>query len=464
MNVVSETGGAFMSPSKCDADGNLYIRKYAMDRPLLGPVAKIDPDGKRIALFDPAVFSQLALDRADAFSPASDGGMYQIAQSGVLKPRIYVLHFSSDGSPASPTLLDAEFEVYTFAAFANGNFLVSGVKRDVRDRNDRGRNFTAVFSTDGRELAQLSFPEPQAQDPQKAVKTGRRPRAASQKSAPPPALEQMKSDAEKSAPTLDLADAEVGSDGNLYVMRGSSPALIYVIAPGGKILLSNKLVDRHPHVFGEVKADTPAEVLRNWEALKAQEKEKKKRLAAGGDTKAQQTGDAVTRPLQEAQGAGQPADDSQSVLSGVSTKMPALLEAYKLSSRAAHVGFDWPEIEGLFAKLEEETAELREELKAAPVKGPSATGIAGSGKPRVAPELRERLEDEVGDLFFVLVNIARYLSLDPESALRKTNRKFKRRFQWMEERLRDGGRGPQQASMDELENLWQQAKRQEKPA
>src|ERR1700674_2818218 len=160
MNVASETGGAFMSPSKCDADGNFYIRKYAMDRPLLGPVVKIDPDGKRTALFDPAVFSQLALDRADAFSPASDGGMYQIAQSGILKPKIYVLHFSSDGSPASPTLLDADFEVYTFAAFANGNFLVSGVKRAVQNKNDRGRNFTAVFSADGRELAQLSFQAP----------------------------------------------------------------------------------------------------------------------------------------------------------------------------------------------------------------------------------------------------------------------------------------------------------------
>jgi len=208
--------------------------------------------------------------------------------------------------------------------------------------------------------------------------------------------------------------------------------------------LSNKLVDRHPHVFGEVKADTPAEVLRNWQALKGEEK--KKRLAAGGAGNAEN------------------ADDSQSVLSGVSSKMPALLEAYKLSSRAAHVGFDWPEIEGLFAKLQEETMELREELKVVPVKGPSGMGIAGSGKPQVAPELRERLEDEVGDLFFVLVNIARYLSLDPESALRKTNRKFKRRFQWMEERLRASGRTPQQASMDELETLWQQAKQREKLA
>jgi len=212
-----------------------------MERPLLSPVVKIDPDGKRIALFDPAVFSQLTLDRADAFSPASDGGMYQIAQSGVLKPRIYVLHFSSDGSPGSPTRLDADFEVYTFAAFANGNFLVSGVKRDVQDRNDRGRNFTAVFSADGRELAQLSFPGPQARDPQKAAKAGRRPTATSQKSAPPPALEQMKSDAEKSAPMLDLADAEVGGDGNLYVMHGSSPALIYVIAASGMILQTLKI-------------------------------------------------------------------------------------------------------------------------------------------------------------------------------------------------------------------------------
>jgi len=223
--------------------------------------------------------------------------------------------------------------------------------------------------------------------------------------------------------------------------------------------LSNKLVDRHPHVFGDVKADTPAEVLRNWEALKA--KEKKKRLA---DQKALQADDADTRPLQRAQGAGYP----ESALAGVSSKMPALMEAYKLNSRAAHVGFDWPEVEGLFAKLEEETAELREELKAAPMlplKGRSlGTGIAGSGKPRVPPELRERLEDEVGDMFFVLVNIARFLALDPESALRKTNRKFKRRFQWIEERLRASGRAPQQASMDELESLWQEAKQREKPA
>jgi MazG family protein len=217
--------------------------------------------------------------------------------------------------------------------------------------------------------------------------------------------------------------------------------------------LANKLIDRHPHVFGDVKADTPAEVLRNWEALKTEEK--KKRLAAADDTGGSTKSES-------------PAVDSASVLSGVSSKMPALMEAYKLSSRAANVGFDWPEIEGLFEKLAEETEELRAELspddlKATPV-GPPGRGIAGSGKPHVPPEMRERLEDEVGDLFFVLVNIARYLSLDPESALRKTNRKFKRRFQWMEDRLRADGQTPHQASMEELESLWQQAKQQERPA
>jgi nucleoside triphosphate diphosphatase len=208
--------------------------------------------------------------------------------------------------------------------------------------------------------------------------------------------------------------------------------------------LSKKLVDRHPHVFGEVKADTSAEVLRNWEALKAEEK--KKRLEAGGGKKAVQK------------------EDAGSVLAGVSAAMPALLEAHKLSSRAARVGFDWPEIEGLFAKLEEETGELREELKTLPMKARGeGNGIAGSGKPQVRPEHRERIEDEVGDLFFVLVNIARYLAIDPESALKKTNRKFKRRFQWMEERLRESGKGPDQAGMEELEELWQRAKQQEKP-
>jgi uncharacterized protein YabN with tetrapyrrole methylase and pyrophosphatase domain len=88
--------------------------------------------------------------------------------------------------------------------------------------------------------------------------------------------------------------------------------------------------------------------------------------------------------------------------------------------------------------------------------------VAGSGRQVIAEDLRVRLEEEVGDLFFVLVNIARYLALDPESALRKTNRKFRRRFEWMEQRLHERGTTPEKVSMQELESLWQEAKRQEK--
>jgi nucleoside triphosphate diphosphatase len=208
--------------------------------------------------------------------------------------------------------------------------------------------------------------------------------------------------------------------------------------------LSNKLVDRHPHVFGEVKAETSADVLRNWQALKVEEK--KKRQREDGKTAKQEHPD--------------------SVLHGVSSAMPALMEAYKISSRVAHVGFDWPNIEGLFDKLNEETAELRHNLEEYPVPGPrpqSASAVASARGVKVPEELRGRLEDEVGDLLFVLVNIARYLALDPESALRKTNRKFRCRFEYLEARLREQGRKPSDASLEEMESLWQESKRQEKP-
>jgi MazG family protein len=203
--------------------------------------------------------------------------------------------------------------------------------------------------------------------------------------------------------------------------------------------LSTKLIDRHPHVFGKVKADTADEVKRNWEALKAEER--KKRQA----------------PEDKPQG-------KRSVLDGISSSMPAMLEAQKINSRAAQAGFDWPDIESLFDKLREETEELKEQLKHYPEPGPrpQGRGVAGSGRTVVPEALQSRLEDEVGDLFFVLVNVARYLAVDPESALRKTNRKFKRRFQWMEERLRASGRSAEQAGMEELESLWQQAKVEEK--
>ncbi|MGI9103046.1 MAG: nucleoside triphosphate pyrophosphohydrolase [Terriglobales bacterium] len=208
--------------------------------------------------------------------------------------------------------------------------------------------------------------------------------------------------------------------------------------------LSTKLVDRHPHVFGNVKAETSGDVLRNWEALKAEEK--KKRLEAGGGK----------APKEETK--------RESVLAGVSSGVPALLEAFKLSSRAAHVGFEWPEIQGLFDKLHEETEELRGELKKYPAPGPRPPqrGVAGASGLSIPEELRNRLEDEVGDLLFVLVNVARYLSLDPESALRKTNRKFRRRFQWMEARMAERGRSLPEATLEEMESLWQESKQQER--
>ena len=204
--------------------------------------------------------------------------------------------------------------------------------------------------------------------------------------------------------------------------------------------LSNKLIHRHPHVFGDVKADTSAEVKRNWEALKVEEKKKRQ----GPDA----------------------SQGKQSILAGVSSAMPSLLEAHKLSSRAAGAGFDWPNVEGLFDKLHEETNELREHLNNYPSPGPrpQGRGMAGSGRTAVPEQLQSRLEEEVGDLFFVLVNIARYLSIDPESALRKTNRKFKRRFQWMEARLHESGRSAEEVSTEELETLWQHAKAEERSA
>ena len=192
--------------------------------------------------------------------------------------------------------------------------------------------------------------------------------------------------------------------------------------------LCSKLVSRHPHVFGDVRADDSAQVLKNWEALKVQEKSKNLHTA------------------------GQDHPTPQALLSAVSSKMPSLIEAHKISSKAAHVGFDWPTIQGLFEKLSEETRELQEHVQNIP-----SANLHGE-KLKVPEELREQVEDEVGDLFFVLVNIARYLSVDAESALRRTNRKFRRRFGWLEEQLRNQGRSLEQATLDEMEALWQQAK------
>ncbi len=178
--------------------------------------------------------------------------------------------------------------------------------------------------------------------------------------------------------------------------------------------ISDKLVRRHPHVFGDESASTAEEVIKNWEAIKAQEKAQKLKNRT---------------------------PDQRSLLEGIPSKLPAIHEAHQISSRAARVGFDWPDIEGIFEKLQEEVAELKEVI--------SADGVAVR---------RERLEDEIGDMLFVIVNIARYLKIDSESALKRANRKFKARFQYMEGELAKQGKKLEQTSLEEMEALWQKAK------
>jgi MazG family protein len=197
--------------------------------------------------------------------------------------------------------------------------------------------------------------------------------------------------------------------------------------------LSDKLVRRHPHVFGEVEANTSGEVLRNWEAIKRQERAQK----SDGE-----------------------AEDRKPLLDSLGTAMPSLLEGLKLSNKAAHVGFDWPNIDGLFDKLAEETVELRREVERIPPPGPQpiGRGVAGARGVQREAELQSRLQDEVGDLLFTVVNLARYLEVDPESALRHTNRKFRRRFTDVESALRAEGRELTEATLDEMERHWQQAK------
>lgn len=177
--------------------------------------------------------------------------------------------------------------------------------------------------------------------------------------------------------------------------------------------IHDKLVRRHPHVFGKVKADTAEQVLKNWVQLKAQEKNP----------------DASAEPA------------LTSALQGVPRSLPALLEAYQLTRRAAQVGFDWETVEGIFAKLREETSELRVAL---------------------SEEDRSRREEELGDLLFVAVNLTRFLGFDPEVALKHSNLKFKQRFQMMEDVAARSGERLAQLSKEELEVLWEAAKRRER--
>ncbi len=182
--------------------------------------------------------------------------------------------------------------------------------------------------------------------------------------------------------------------------------------------IAEKLIRRHPHVFGNEQAGTAEEVLKNWEAIKAQEKALKLKNRT---------------------------PEQRSLLEGIPTKLPALHEAHQIASRAARVGFDWPDVEGIFEKLQEEVIELKE--------------VIAEGNGDNDQDLKTaRLEDELGDVMFVIVNIARYLRIDSESALKRANRKFKKRFQFMEAELAGQGKALEATTLQEMEALWQKAK------
>jgi len=174
--------------------------------------------------------------------------------------------------------------------------------------------------------------------------------------------------------------------------------------------ISDKMERRHPHVFGDAAADTTADVRRNWEEIKEAERAAK----------------------------GEAADNS--LLADIPLALPGLNRAVKLQKRAARCGFDWSDAPPIFDKLSEEIGELKDEMTA----------------PELSPE---RLEDELGDILFVVANLARHLNINPESALRRTNAKFESRFRWMEAKQEEQGSDLSALNLDAMEALWQQAKK-----
>lgn len=184
--------------------------------------------------------------------------------------------------------------------------------------------------------------------------------------------------------------------------------------------IHSKMVRRHPHVFADVTVRDNDELLRNWEAMKAEEKRAARKDAEG---------------------------EGSSLLEGVSRRAPALMEAHQLTTKAARVGFDWQRVEEIFDKLNEEIDELREAIREHREAGADSEAE------------QQRVREELGDLLFAVTNIARHLGLDPEAALKLTNRKFRRRFRHIERGLRARRRELGSATLEEMEELWQEAKR-----
>ncbi|HKW63988.1 MAG TPA: nucleoside triphosphate pyrophosphohydrolase [Candidatus Acidoferrum sp.] len=185
--------------------------------------------------------------------------------------------------------------------------------------------------------------------------------------------------------------------------------------------IHDKMIRRHPHVFGETSAKDSKEVLRNWEQIKAQERRASKEKEEGG-------GDAKRSP---------------SLLDGVSRALPATLEGFQLTRKASRIGFDWDNANGVIDKMREETAELE---------------IALNDKDQ------RTIEEEMGDFLFAAVNLARFLHVDPEIALKKANAKFSRRFRVMEAKAHESGREFKDLTREEMEALWEAAKGAEEDA
>jgi tetrapyrrole methylase family protein / MazG family protein len=189
--------------------------------------------------------------------------------------------------------------------------------------------------------------------------------------------------------------------------------------------IHDKMVRRHPHVFGKVSAKNSAQVLRNWERIKAEERRENER-----SNKKAVTQDALPEPAQK----------QASLLDGVSRGLPAMLEGLQLTRKAARAGFDWHDADGIFEKLREEMAEVRHAL---------------------AQKESRKLEEELGDLFFAAVNLARFVQVDPEISLKKANAKFQRRFMEMERSASNGDRDFTKLPREEMESLWDSVKHRE---
>ncbi len=190
-------------------------------------------------------------------------------------------------------------------------------------------------------------------------------------------------------------------------------------------MVHRKMIRRHPHVFGNVIANSSAAVLQHWEKLKAEEREHESEAVKSNGAAA-------------------------SILAGIPKSLPAALEAHQLTRRAATVGFDWADFAGLLEKLQEEAGELSRALDE------SRSSVAQHNR-AAAPE-RSRVEEEVGDLLFVAVNVARFVGVDPEIALKRANRKFIARFQWMEEQAARQGLRLAEVPREAMEALWDASK------